>query len=1093
MNRWFLIILWLNLMVFAGFAITNAQQPPGVAPGMVIPGQPAIYPAVTGFSGQQPGRAVPQAQQPALQAQTTQPQMTPTPALQVQTPQQLTPQQAEALKRLTPDQQKAIQTELGKTGGQLTPEAIEALKVKPEFQLLTPEDVIKGKEALERKEKEGEKKEPEKKITDIKAEKKLIEEKPGEKTLFDRFRRVGGYQDIPLDIRPFGYDFFQEAAVKVITDRKDIPVPSQYVIGPGDEVKILLWGRVNAQYNLIVDRNGNITIPQIGPIPVAGLTFENMSKHLIKQAEQIVGANIDITMGALKSIPIFVLGDVKRPGAYTVGSFATITDALLIAGGPSYIGTMRNIQLKRKDHVVVTFDLYDLLLKGDKSKDVILQAGDVVFVPVAGPVVGIAGNVKRPAIYELKDKSTLYNLFELSGGILPTAYTQQIQVERIIKNENQIIFDIDDKDISKSKNIILQDGDFIKIFSIVDRDVNVVHLLGNVKKPGKYEYKDGMKVSDLLKDYTELLEETYFDYALIKRLKPITLETQLIPINLNKCLFQDKSHNIELKPQDTLYIFSKWFFKDRPYVTVEGEIRRQEKQFQDIRGESRYLVKGSFFEEIAPHEDEKAKKEKETEQAYIDLYLKGKIRVDETERERIERYLQERAKAEREEKKAVRVLLRENMRVKDAILTAGGLTEDAYLFKAEIVRKDSNGRYERLYFNLDNAMKGSIDDNLLLQDNDRIIIHSKAGYVYPQRVFIDGEVLRPGPYYYTENMTVKDLIFAAGNILESAYLESADVSFQIIDYGKSSTIEHRKINLRKVLEGDLNHNIILKPYSRVFVQKIPDWRREQFVTLSGEVWFPGRYIIKKGETLSSIIERAGGYTDRAYLRGAVFTRKRVRDLQQKNLEEMILRLEKDIMAESNVRLSTALSAEEVAGIKAQQEGTQRLLDALKRTQATGRMTITLAHPRLLKGSEFDVELEDGDSLYIPTKNNVVLVAGAVMVPGSFIYNETLDHDAYITKAGGLTRYADTKNMFILKVDGSAVKIPNRFITWSNENARWEVTAFGEERKMLEPGDTIVIPEKIEAIAWMRGLRDITQILMQMAITGGQLKYMYRNN
>jgi len=380
-----------------------------------------------------------------------------------------------------------------------------------------------------------------------------------------------------------------------------------------------------------------------------------------------------------------------------------------------------------------------------------------------------------------------------------------------------------------------------------------------------------------------------------------------------------------------------------------------------------------------------------------------------------------------------------------------------------------------------------------LQDRDRIIIHSLKSYIYAQKVSIDGEVFKPGEYQYNEGMTVKDLVFAAGNVLESAYLDAADVSFQVIEYGKSARVEHRKFNLRKALEGDPNHNILLQPYCRVFIKKIPDWRKEQFVKIDGEVWFPGRYIIRKGETLSSLIERAGGYTDKAYIRGAIFTRVRVKELQQRTLEDMAIRLEKDLMADSQLRLSTALSAEEVAGIRAQQEGTHRLIDALKRTQATGRMNISLAHPRLLKGSEFDIELEDGDSLYIPTKNNVVLVHGAVMVPGSFIYNEKLDHEAYINKAGGFTRYADTKNMFILKVDGSAIKIPNRFITWSSENARWELTAFGEERRMLEPGDTIVVPEKIEAIAWMRGLRDITQILMQMAITGGQLKYMYRSN
>ncbi len=475
------------------------------------------------------------------------------------------------------------------------------------------------------------------------------------------------------------------------------------------------------------------------------------------------------------------------------------------------------------------------------------------------------------------------------------------------------------------------------------------------------------------------------------------------------------------------------------------------------------------------------------------------IKVDDKQASEIEKYLQEKERIKKEERNIIKVFLKDGMKVRDAILAAGGLTEDAYPYKAEIIRKEENNQLNRIYFNLQNAMNGIEKDNIILKNLDKIIIHSKIGYIYPQKVFIDGEVLRPGIYDYVNNMTVKDLVFAAGNIVESAYLESADISFQIIDLGKSASIEHKKINLRKALENDPEHNLQLKPYSRLFVKKIPEWRREEFVNITGEVRFPGRYIIKKGETLSSLIERAGGYTNEAYLRGAVFTRVRVKELQQRTLEDMYMRLEKDIMADTNIRLSTAISAEEVAGIRAQQEGTQRLLDALRRTKATGRMTITLAHPRLLKGSEFDVELEDNDTLYIPTKNNVILVQGAVMVPGSFIYNERLDHEAYIAKAGGLTKYADPKNMFVLKADGSAIKIPNRYITWSNENARWELTAFGEERKMLEPGDAIIIPEKLEAIAWMRSI-NYYNVLKKNKQKGIILlifylykKYIYKNN
>ncbi|MDD4862129.1 MAG: polysaccharide biosynthesis/export family protein, partial [Smithellaceae bacterium] len=341
-------------------------------------------------------------------------------------------QQIEMMKKLTPEERRLLENELKRTPEALsseeqllienemkrspkalTPEALDALKKSPEFRGLMAEDVIRGREMLDEKgtpfswEPEQSKKSGRK--PDVKRFGETdFRERPDEKeapTLFQRTRKIGKYQDISLDLKPFGYEFFKDTSIRLITDRKDIPVPANYIVGPGDQVKILFWGRVNAQYSLTIDRNGSITIPEIGPIYVAGMTFEQMSTRLIKQSKQIVGANIDVTMGSLKTMPIFVTGDVARPGAYMIGSFAKITDALLIAGGPSEIGSMRNVQLKRKNKIVATFDLYDFLLKGDKANDTVLQADDVVFVPVSGPQVGVAGNVKRPAIYELKDKT----------------------------------------------------------------------------------------------------------------------------------------------------------------------------------------------------------------------------------------------------------------------------------------------------------------------------------------------------------------------------------------------------------------------------------------------------------------------------------------------------------------------------------------------------------------------------------------------------------------------------------------------------------------------------------------------------------------
>jgi len=1008
--------------------------------------------------------------------------------------QPLTPQQTEAYKKLTPEQQRAIESELAKTGGVLTTEAMNSLKIRPELQGLTPEDIIKGKELLERREKSTFKAEPVKMQEPVKAE------NVRENTLFDRSRQIGKYQEIPLDLKPFGYEFFRKAAVQVATDRKDMPVPLNYVIGPGDEIRLLLWGRVNAQYNLTVDRDGKITIPQVGPLLVAGMTFEQMSKFLIQQAEQIVGTNIDVSVGSVRTIPVFILGDVRRPGSYTVGSLATVTDALLIAGGPSDIGSMRKVQVRRKDKVITTFDLYDLFLKGDKSKDVVLQAGDVVFVPVSGPLVGIAGNVRRPAIYEFKDVFDLSYLIELAGGIIPSAYTQQIQVERILKNEKQVVIDINDKTLDKVKHFMLQDADLVKIFFIVEADENAVYLSGNVKRPGKYAFKPGMKMKDLMRDPEDLLKETYFDYALIKRLNPPGNETVLIPFNLGKLLLQDDpASNFELRPKDQVFVFSRWFFKEKPFVVIEGEIRGDCRATDETKveiGDRRNGMKtDDNIRKITSIEEDLKKGDKYyllakvreiKDELRLGRLTSGEIRALQNELVKIGRYDQAEKLQEIENslKRLCHIELSGNMKITDAILKAGGLTNNSYLERGEVVRVSAQKEYTTIYFNVEKAIAEIPGENLILQDEDRIIIHSIWELVSKKSINIDGEVTKPGAYQYTENMTVKDLVFRAGNALDSAYLDEAELTSLPVESGKVGKVVQKNINLKKALEGDPAHNVVLMPYDRLFVKRIPDWREVKFVTVSGEVKFSGQYTIKKGEKLSSLLERAGGYTDKAYLRGAYFTRERVRQLQQKSLEEMTLRMERELLSESSVQISTSVSPEEIAAKKVELEQKTKLIESLRKIKATGRMTIKLAHLRVLKGSEFDVELENGDYLLIPEKNSIVNVVGAVMAPGSYIFSEKMDYEDYINAMGGYSRYADKDNMFVLKADGSARKLSKSFMQWNTSRTRWELAAFGDESRQIEPGDVIMVPEKIERIAWLREIRDITQILMQIAVVAG---------
>ncbi|MBI4687576.1 MAG: SLBB domain-containing protein [Nitrospirae bacterium] len=641
---------------------------------------------------------------------------------------------------------------------------------------------------------------------------------------FEQFISGSAPSAVSTELRQFGYDLFTQPP-STFAPVERVPVGPDYVLGPGDEIRIAVWGKIEGQWSVAVDRDGNITLPKIGVLGVTGLTFKELKEVLQRElSKYYTGFEMNVSMGGLRTIRVYVVGNSQRPGAYTISSLSTLVNALFSAGGPSKTGTLRDIQLKRNGKTVVHFDMYDFLLKGDKTKDVRVMPEDVIFIPPVGPLAGIAGNVKNPAIYELKGETRLIDLIDMAGGLTGLAFKGRIQVQRIDNHQFRTIFEGDLIDIEKKseKNFSLRDSDLVKVFSVLETK-NTVIITGAVANPG--------------------------DYGVV------------------------------------------------PGVT----------------------------------------------------------------------------------------------KIRDVISLAGGL----------------------LY------------------------------YASTQAELTRIKVTQAGPV--TERVAV---------------------------------------DLSKAMADDPAHNIALEINDYLAIRTVPGWALYMQAAISGEVKFPGAYTIKKGERLTSLIERAGGYTDNAYLRGAVFVRGRVRELQQRGLEEMVLRLERELLAESSVQVSTALSQEEIQAKKVELESKQKFVESLKKLRATGRMTVRLAHLRLLKGSEYDIELEDGDSLVIPARNSVINVAGAVMSQSSFVYSDKYDYKDYVEMAGGYSRYADTGNIYVLKVDGSARRLSRGWISWNPFKDRWGMEAFGEEIKEIEPGDTIVVPEKLERIAWLREVKDITQILMQMAVTAG---------
>ena len=291
-----------------------------------------------------------------------------------------------------------------------------------------------------------------------------------------------------------------------------IPVTPNYVIGPGDELLVRIWGQVTLDGHYTVDRSGAIYIPQVGSIHVSGVPFERLTDFLRNQVGRVFeNFDLNVNMGQLRSIQIFVVGEAMQPGSYTVSSLSTLVNAIFASGGPSPTGSMRNIQVRRGNEIVTTFDLYDFLIRGDKSKDVPLSSGDVVYFGPVGPMVALAGSIDKPALYELKSNTTtVKDIISLSGGLATLARQKEIRVERIRQREDTRIsvdVSLDEAGLSTP----LTDGDILEVFPIIDRFKESVTLRGNVANPRRFAWIPGMRIRDLIPDKEALLTRDYWE------------------------------------------------------------------------------------------------------------------------------------------------------------------------------------------------------------------------------------------------------------------------------------------------------------------------------------------------------------------------------------------------------------------------------------------------------------------------------------------------------------------------------------------------------------------------------------------------------
>jgi polysaccharide biosynthesis/export protein len=854
---------------------------------------------------------------------------------------------------------------------------------------------------------------------------------PNERVIEQDAQQLQGTDDITSDqvsqqtrqpLRQFGYELFG-GSPSTFAPATNIPVPANYVMGPGDTVVIQLYGQRNLTHELVITREGMLMFPEIGPVSVAGLSYQELRDQIQNiVANQLIGQNASVTMGALRSINVFVLGEAVQPGSYTVSSLSTMTNALFASGGVTRVGSLRNVRLMRTGELVTELDLYDLLLRGDTSGDARLLPGDVIFIPTIGKTVGIAGEVRRPAIYELKDETSPADILALSGGLNPTAFPSASRIERILPTGERTVVDVD-LSPGSAPDPVLADGDVIQVFSVLDQVESIVMLEGHVQRPGSFEWRDGMRVSDVLPSIADMLPNPDLEYALIARETQPTRRIELLYVNLGQAIASPGSAaDIALQPRDQVLTFGA----------------SQSRQ-QQVSGLLNRLRSQSTFENPP-----------------LIVSIAGNVRFPGD------------------------YPLVQGMSLDDAIRFAGGLETNTDLDYLLLERRiDRRGSIEVTQNTLDPQTLRA-NTPMALQELDRVLVfnvtqsrdalltdtldrlRAQADTTVPtQIVSVLGNVRHPGSYPLVPGMNVERLIEIAGGLTESAETRQAEVTRYDAEPAVGREVGHVQIDLTSA--GGNGRGMGLSPFDQLVVRQMPNWTDRENVTIGGEVNAPGTYAITKDETLSSLIARAGGLTAYAEPRAAIFLREELRQNEQALLNEYRDRLEREIITQ---RLQPSLAESGTA----QQDNSllTELLASISQINATGRLVIDVP-AALAEGGAYDVILRAGDRLIVPRTQQEVTVIGEVNRPTSHLWTPGSLVADYIDHSGGYTPQSDQNNVYIIKANGEVL---------SFNDARW----FFEERNRLEAGDSIVVPFKVSRPSVLVSLRNISQLLFNVSTT-----------
>lgn len=805
----------------------------------------------------------------------------------------------------------------------------------------------------------------------------------------------------------FGYDLFD---IETSFDSSGIiAAPKEYVLGPGDELTISFSGSVQAIKKVSVNREGNVFLRELGTISFSGLTFDEASEKLknITQAS-LIGTEVEISLSRLRTIQIFVLGNSKRPGSYNFSPLSSISSILFNTRGPTENGSLRNISLKRANKEIGSLDMYELLINANTSDDLRIQSGDALLVNPVGDRVKIWGNVNRPAIYEIKEGETFEDVLNFASGLSSKADKNKITLSRLNDNGEREFSDYKLIDINSVK---LKDSDEIFIHDLPGKLSNNIRIEGFTTSRGVYSFIENSKISDFI-DENDLSDKTYLPFSVISR-RDDNGSREFITTDLNLKTREE----FKLKPSDFIYVFSQYdidFINSALLADALGLLSEEDKIKIDL-----------FYQE----EKKKNQALQNASSATPDPSLPFQRQPTKSEAKKREEF---------------------NLRRKNLVKF---IPDDRYPCKSlkYVAKFNASTLVSNLKSLKFSTSETNISDRLglnegcpkIFEDNPDLLI-----VALENASLVSGEIRKPGFYPITNNINLKNLTSFAGGAT---------------NLGKSGNYEifYSEKDIQKILFEEYENTIFSSSFPKsIVLQQDPDKQETFSVSVSGFIKNPGTYSISKGEKLSSLLERAGGYEKNAYPYGGVFTRSSVAKREKEAFNRAADQLEEGI--------ATSLTSGAISNTGNPQLALSvisNLITRIKSISPVGRIVTEMSLEKLKKNPEVDIVLNSGDRIFIPSEKSTITVTGEVLAPTSFVYSKNLRVNDYIKLAGGLADSADKKGIFVILPNGQAVR---------NLDS-WRIG-----RSKIEPGSTIIVPRDSTPFNAISAFRIFTPILANFA-------------